>query len=323
LTVTSSKDPYVQLPKAELHAHLNGCVPTVLVRELSRQFHDEMTAPVAGLASYLLPWEVFRTLPSSRARLRVLVDAAVELLAADSVRYAELRNSVCYIAELNATTVAEALAWLLDAFDAAAARHGVDVRLVVPLRRDRLASSDLSELYAALRAKADHLRLVGVDLAGDEQLAGRPADAAAFLRRCREELGLGVTIHAGEAGGAANVRWGVQACGAQRIGHGLSAIDDPAVVELLRAQDICVEVCLTSNLLSQAVTTMEQHPVGVFLAQDVPFVLCADNPALHGRGLSHEYAEFAAVFGAEPLERMFKRQLRYAFASVSDSAAGR
>src|SRR5712691_5257189 len=96
-------------------------------------------------------------------------------------------------------------------------------------------------------------QIVGLDVAGDEAFPIAP-ELARLLREATAELGLGVTIHAGEVGPPEHIRFAIEACGARRIGHGLAATQSPPLLDLLKERDICLELCLRSNMLTSAVS---------------------------------------------------------------------
>ncbi len=312
------------IEKAELHAHLNGSLPPAAMRQLltARGLSDDgdfgiptpIMEPVQGLEEYFAPWVLLRALPTDDAALVALVTAAARELAADGVSYAELRSSILYIADRNGVAPEAAVAWLLFAFAEASEAAAVDLRLVASIVREHSDLERADRLLAALAHHADDERLVGVDLCGNERV---PVDEelADVFRSAKDELGLGVAIHAGETGDAANIRWALEQCKADRIGHGLAAANDQHLLEELAESQICVEVCLTSNRLTGFVPELAEHPVLRFHEANVDFVLCADNPQLHGLGLSHEYALLAEIVADESvIAGMHGRQRRHAFA---------
>ena len=314
---------FQELEKAELHAHLNGSLPPQGIRELLRDrgLHENpefavpapIIEPVRGLEEYFAPWALLRALPTDEAALAQLAVAAANALAADGVSYAELRSSVVYVARRNSVSLEAALEWLLVAFAEASLVTGVDLRLVTSVVREQSDLDSANLLLSALGRHAGNERLVGVDLCGNEDA---PIDTriARFFRSAKEEYGLGVTIHAGETGDAQNIRWALDDCGARRIGHGLAAADDPLLLDRLVESGVCIEVCLTSNRLTGLVPNLAEHPVLRFHQAGVEFVLCADNPQLHGLGLSHEYALLAELVEDDSLiAQMHRRQLRHAF----------
>ena len=312
------------IEKAELHAHLNGSLPPSAMRQLllERGLHEDpdlgvpapIMEPVRGLEEYFAPWTLLRALPTDEAALAQLATAAACELASDGVTYAELRSSIVYIAKRNNVALETAVEWLLSAFAEASHATGVDLRLVTSIVREQSDLESANLLLAALARYAEDERLVGVDLCGNEEA---PIDnqIARFFRSAKDEHGLGVTIHAGETGKAENINWALAECGAERIGHGLAAADDPRLLDRLTEGGICIEVCLTSNRLTGLVPNLSEHPVLRFHEAGVDFVVCADNPQLHVLGLSHEYALLAELVGDESLiAQMHTRQMRYAFA---------
>jgi adenosine deaminase len=311
--------------KAELHAHLNGCIPTEVVKELLKEFSVripegfdpetdlQVTTTVATLAEYFRPWYLLKLLPVGKTCLDRMVLEALRSLSGDSVRYVELRNSPFSIAKQNDISLEEGLEWLVDSLNVASSQTGIDARLIPGLSRFDCSPEQGLGLLAAIKATNRAGRIVGVDLSGDED---KPIDGelARFFRMAKDEIGLGVTIHAGETFVASNVEWAVKECGADRIGHGLAAAAEPHLLEFLANRDVCVEVCLSSNILTGRVATVQQHPIGRFIESGVPFVLCTDNPSVHNVPLSGEYALFSDRFPESAiLDTMYDRQLRYSF----------
>lgn len=319
-------EPLALWPKAELHAHLNGCVPPALFRDLLVEAgvaraedivitRDLMNLEPAheGLRAYFKPWHLIRRVPLTAESLQAMVRAAVAHLRDDNIVYAELRHSVVHVAVQNGFTVHETLRLILDALEQASDMHDIDARLIVSLVRHEFLHERTQDLLDALQAEQDNPRLVGIDLAGDEEHPFDPEWERIILIASRE-YGLGVTIHAGETGRAENIRWAIETCGATRIGHGLAASQDRALLEVIRERAIGVEVCLTSNFLTQWVPDLSRHPVATFIEHDCPFVLCADNPQMHGKGLTAEYQLFEELFGRRDLvELMYDRQRTFSF----------
>ena len=317
------------LAKAELHAHLAGCIPTRAAQDLLRELqidlpagfdleHDlSIDAPVPSLQDYFKPWLTLGKLPQGQACLAQMFRLALSALAIDGVVYAELRHSPFKVVRVNEVSFEVALQWAIEALeDAKTAIGGIDPRLILGIDR---AQVDLAHIRAALHAFKTlgcPPQIVGLDVAGDEAF---PIDhgLAKLLSEATEDLGLGVTIHAGEIGPPEHIRFAIEACGARRIGHGLSAVQSPPLLDLLKERDICVELCLRSNVLTSAVSSLQHHPIFTFIACDIPFVLCTDNPGIHAFSLSQEYRQFYELTGrADILESMFARQTTYAFSNV-------
>ena len=306
-----------QTRKAELHAHLNGCIPPSLVAALlppdQRVESTTILTPVSSMQEYFGPWTVFRALGKSADDMARIIQVAADFLAADNVVYAELRNSVRHVAALNRVSLEEALEWISTGMEAASMRTGVDLNLIVSLTREHFSMEGAERMLRALASAAND-RLVGIDLTGDEGVEIPPA-ASQIFRRAKDELGLGVTIHAGETGTAQDIRWAIEDCRADRIGHGVASVSDPGCLDLIRTRDVCVEVCLTSNLMTGAVSSLDQHPVREFLEQEIEFALCSDNPQMHLRSLSFEYELFSSICpDSDALAHQFDTQMRHAFA---------
>jgi adenosine deaminase len=113
-------------------------------------------------------------------------------------------------------------------------------------------------------------------------------------------MGLHVVAHAGEACGPESVRQAVEALGAERIGHGLTAVGDPALLALLRDRQIPLEVCLTSNVATGVLARIEDHPLPQFLEAGLTVTLNTDDPAMFGTDLVNEYLLAARTFGLTP-----------------------
>jgi adenosine deaminase len=245
--------------------------------------------PVSSFDAYFAPWAVSRFLARSAEKTRHLVRSVAFAFAEDAVTYAELRNSVRHLADLNEISWSMAISWLLEALDDASQVSNVDLRLIVSLTREHFTLERAFAMLDAMRDHVGHPRLVGIDLTGDERLTV-PRKSSRIFRQVKEELGLGVTIHAGEIYGTAdNVLWAIRDCSADRVGHGLAAATDARCLDTLLEAGTCVEVCLTSNLLTSSVRTLADHPVPLFVQTGIPIVLCSDNPGVHARSLSDEY----------------------------------
>lgn len=313
------------LDKGELHVHLNGALPVSTIRELLAtedvelpqgfNFERDLVRKVAcrSLAEYLTPWQILRLFPRQPENLQRLVNAAVGLLVEHQVRFAELRSSVLYIAALQCCTPAQALERLLVSTGVAAKRHGIRLGLILTVTRGDYSAVNLAALLQAYKDLGEPREVVGIDLAGDEEIP-YPAELPRLFKEAKSRYGLGVTIHAGETGRVENVRFAVEQFGADRIGHGTAAGSDPHLMEFLAKQDICVEVCPISNRLTGAVPPDEAHPLLDFRRAGVPFVICSDNPAIHQRGLiDDQFAAMAEGLSANDLRQQFSLAKQYSF----------
>ncbi|MBD9561723.1 adenosine deaminase family protein [Pseudomonas sp. PDM09] len=314
-----------KMQKGELHVHLNGLASTSLVQKLLIEEKAEIpagfnlnvdllrTSPSTDLETYLKPWQVLRLIPRSKAALGLVIDSAFENLQSQNVTFVELRNSVIYIALLNNITISTALSWLIHEIDRASDKYSIKAGLIITISRGDYAPDHLRSLMEAYVQLGRPDRVIGLDLAGNEDTTS-PVELGQLFRKAKEEQGLKITIHAGETGNPENIRDAIINFDADRIGHGTAAYKSLAVMDMLRDRDICVEVCPISNRLTGAVGAHESHPVSEFIKMGVPFVICSDNPSIHDSNINEDYLEFyRETHNIDILESMLNRQIKYTF----------
>jgi adenosine deaminase len=146
---------------------------------------------------------------------------------------------------------------------------------------DRGFSVELNEIIAAKAISWRSRGVVAVDIAGPEVSSFRFSDYRDIFAECRR-AGLGVTVHAGETGGADEVRDAVEALEPTRIGHGIKSALDPAVMALLRERQIVLEICPSSNLSTQVVRDLREvrRLLRLLIANEVPFAISTDGPEM-------------------------------------------
>jgi len=319
------------LPLCELHRHLDGSIRLETILELADQHGIALPAnDVAGLAPYVHIDQSAPGLMAFIARFEhmtaVLVDADacrrvayenVEDAKREGIDYIELRYSPWFMAETHDMDPAEVMEACADGIRAAERDTGVRANIIGILSRTYGAGICMKELDAIL-AHRDHI--VAVDLAGDE--ARFPAHLFdEHFKRVRD-AGLHVTIHAGEADGPQSVWSAIRDLGAERIGHGFRAIEDPALVDYLVDKRIGLESCPTSNLHISAVENYASHPIKQLADQGVRFCLNTDDPGISAIDIKHEYAIAAPAVGLTP-EQVHQSQLdalEMAFLSKEEKA---
>jgi adenosine deaminase len=191
--------------------------------------------------------------------------------------------------KLNPAKVVEAV---VAGIEEGRAKTGLKVNLIGILSRTFGAEACMIELNALLTHQA---HLVALDLAGDEK--NFPAELfSAHFKRGRD-AGWAITVHAGEAGGAASVWAALQKLGATRIGHGIRAIDDPRLLDHLREHRIGLEINLTSNVQTNTVPSFAAHPMKQFLGHGLLATINTDDPVISGIDLRHEYQIAAPAAG--------------------------
>jgi adenosine deaminase len=286
----------LRLPKAHLHLHLEGSMRTDTLAELADRYGLGAPPQADGsfttfLRQYDMACQVLRS-PDDLDRLirEIALDAV-----ADGATWIEPGYWIApdKFQRLGAASIEAVLEIALDAAQRAARDTGVGIGLM--LSTDRRRSPAESVELAHLAARYAGRGVVSFGLAGDETLGTPEPYAEAFL--VARAAGLIAAPHAGEHGGPESVRGALDALGARRILHGVRAIEDPALVERLVADDVCLDVCPTSNVHLQVVPSIEAHPLPRLVAAGVAVSLNADDPTFFGSPLLGEYELARDVFG--------------------------
>jgi adenosine deaminase len=228
------------------------------------------------------------------ASLERLVDEVFEDQAADGVVYVELGVSPAFYADVYGS-LASAMQSLLDFARAASSRHGLAFGLMPTV--DRTASPAHAVALAEVAADLAGQGVVSLGLANDER--GYPGRAFAEAFAIAKEAGLQSTPHAGELVGAESVREALDHLGADRVLHGVRAVEDPALVAELAERGIPLDVCPTSNVLLDVVGSLEEHPLPRLLDAGVRCSINADDPILFGPGILAEYEACRRTLGLD------------------------
>lgn len=286
-------EPIRRLPKAELHQHLDGSVRPATAVELAeaagmqlsladaerRMIGPERCANQAELLTYFdLPIALLQT----EAALERASAELIEDLASDGIRYAEVRWAPRLHLDggLSVRAVIDAVA--AGVRRAAAAEGAPIVRLIVTAMRSHPPAANV-ELARIAGEVGDPV--VGFDLAGPEAEWPAPPHAAAFV--AAREAGLALTAHAGEVAGSDRVRE-VLDFGVRRVAHGVTAAQDPNVIELLRARDITLDLCPTSNVQAGIVDELAEHPLAALHRAGVSVTISTDDRTVSGTTLTRE-----------------------------------
>ncbi|OLQ86536.1 adenosine deaminase [Vibrio ponticus] len=320
------------LPLTDLHRHLDGNIRTQTILELGQKFGVALPAnDVAGLTPHVQIVEAEPSLVAFLSKLdwgvavlgdldacrRVAYENVEDALNAQ-IDYAELRFSPYYMAMKHNLPVAGVVEAVVDGVQAGIRDFGIKANLIGIMSRTFGTDACQQELDAILTQKD---KIVAVDLAGDE--LGQPGEL--FVKHFAQvkDAGLNVTVHAGEAAGAASMWQAIQELGATRIGHGVKAIHDPKLMDYLAEHKIGIESCLTSNVQTSTVESLANHPLKQFLDHGVMACINTDDPAVEGIELPHEYEVAAPQAGltAEQIRRAQINGLDLAFISEAEKQA--
>lgn len=222
---------------------------------------------------------------------------AIQRAHQEGIDHLELRFSPYYMTgmyagtkQLDAETIIRAV---IEARDECKDTIPVSVKLILIVGRELEMSCGHRVIEYAVRYRNS---VAGVDLAGDE--AHFPPQLFKDVFEKAQAEGLSITIHAGEAGPAENIRYAVEHLGASRIGHGVAAVGDSYVIELLKERNIPLEMCLHSNWLTGAVKeSIRLHPILTLLRAGVLVTLNTDDPMIQGTWMSDERALFESMGG--------------------------
>lgn len=322
----SAPDPRIAtMPKAELHLHLDGSLRVDTALELARtRAVDAPTDRAAMSAALIAPMpcatqaellEAFdlpiALMQDAEALERVTADL-VETKAADHARYVEIRwGPLLHTA--GGLSLVDGIAAVCASAREAAARTGTVVRLIATALRSHEPARNvvLAETAARFRDQG----LVGWDLAGPEAAFPDPLTHERAFEAARAG-GLRITLHAGEWGGAAQVR---RALGVEpeRIAHGPGAIDDPQLCAELTSRAVTLDLCPTSNWQAGIVPSVADHPLARLHRLGVPVTLSTDDTTVSDISLSEEYGKAIEQIGLtfEELWAIDRHALDVAFAA--------
>jgi adenosine deaminase/aminodeoxyfutalosine deaminase len=296
------------LPKAELHLHLEGSVEPETLRELDPALPLEDVQARYRYRDFAAFIESYKWVIGHLRRPEdygLIARRLLEKLAAQNVRYAEITISAGVVLWRR-----QEFAPIFDALREEAARSPLEVRWVLDAIRQ--LGADHAMQVAKLAAERATQGVAAFGIGGDEALG--PVEWFGSVFQFAREAGLHLTVHAGETVGAESV-WGAVRLGAERLGHGIRAVEDPSLLACLREKDIPLEICISSNVATGAVRTMEEHPVRRIYDSGVPIVLASDDPAMFHTTLEREYELAARVFGftEDELRGITENGFRYAF----------
>ncbi|GAA1734287.1 adenosine deaminase [Microbacterium paludicola] len=282
------------LPKGHLHLHLEaGMRPGTLIAMCEAlALEIPQTSGFVGFTEFGLCYRALLTVLREPENLQRLIDEIFEDQAADGVAYAELGVSPTFYAEVYGSIDA-ALEKLVEFAEVASRRHGVAYGLMPTV--DRTASAEQAIAVATAAAGFAGRGVVSLGLANDER--GFPCRDFAEAFAIARAAGLQSTPHAGELVGPESVREAIDDLGADRVLHGVRAIEDTTLVAELAERGIPLDVCPTSNVLLDVVGSLEEHPLPRLLAAGVRCSINADDPILFGPNIRAEYEACRATLG--------------------------
>lgn len=318
------------MPKIELHCHLDGSIRPSTLFELAIDLGldenmdfdafekrirvgENCQSLVDYLECFKLPLQVMQT----KENLSRIATELLEDVSKSNVKYIEVRFAPHLHLE-KGLSFQEVVSSVLEGLDKGRSITGTRFNLILCCMRH--LSPELSMEVVALGLPFLGKGVVAIDLAGDEAHYSPNLHAEAFQRA--KALGYHITVHAGETGNPQNVLDAIQNLGAERIGHGLALKDNAEAYAQVKQNRIPLEMCPTSNLQTQGVQNISEHPILNFLRDGVQGTLNTDNMTVSGITLESECFCLTEYLGAqaEDIWLLYKNALEASFATEEDKA---
>ena len=330
-----TKEIIKQIPKVELHDHLDGGLRLKTIIDLAKEYHIELpTNNPMGVASWFHRGAKQKSLPlyletfavtvgvmQTRDALERTAYEAIVDLAAEHVVYTEIRFApVLHLAgRLN---LEEVVSSVLRGLDKGRKKTGTSFGLILCAMRnqDPKISLDIAELAVAFSDRG----VVGFDLAGDE--SGHPPKKHIEAFQYIRNRNFNITIHAGEAFGVESIWQAIQTCGSHRIGHGTRLVEDMSIhgtriekmgslAHFIRDRRIPIEMCLSSNVGTGASKNFDDHPFNLFYRNNFRVFLSTDNRLMSNTSLTKEMELAVQYFNLEfhDLEKITLNAMKSAF----------
>ena len=318
---SSTIDP--QLPFIDLHRHIDGSVRLTTILELGKKHgvklpgateeelrpHVQVIERQPGVMAFIGKMLWMTAVLGDSAACQRIARENVEDAKREGIDYIELRFSPWFMAEphgLNLDRVVEAV---VTGVNEGVRETGVRVKLIGILSRTYGVEIAHRELQALLTQR-DHL--VALDLAGDE--ANFPPKLFVDHFKRARDAGLHVTVHAGESAGPESVWDALRLLGAERIGHGVRAMEDPKLVDYLFENQVGIEANLTSNVQTSTVSDLAVHPLRQMLSRGLLASINTDDPGVSAIDLPYEFDVAAVTAG------LSREQIRQAQANALETA---
>jgi aminodeoxyfutalosine deaminase len=290
-------DPAVwlrDLPKAELHLHLEGSItPATLVELSQRNDATPLTlAEAAGVygyhdfPSFLLSFKAVTTRLHSAADYELITYNMLRDLAAQGVRHAEAYLSIGILYWQDRLDVDEVMAAVEAGRVRAEMEFGISLLWIIDAVRHFGVEACARVFKKAAELQHVYPSVVGIGIGGNELLG--PAHEFREIYQEAKQAGLRLTCHAGENTGPQSI-WAALNIGAERIGHALSAQQDPELIEVLAERQIPLELNITSNLRTGCCAGLMEHPVKLYFEEGLMITLNSDDPPFFGATLLEEY----------------------------------
>lgn len=300
--------PNEKIIKAELHRHLELCLRPETIWELAPQFGITLKSqqdfqerfmilePMKDLGSVLGKFlDTQKLLATPEILERIAYETCIDAFTKEGIRILELRYAPTFVQMGHNMTFEQIHEAIVAGVNRAELECPIAVGLICIIQRT-LPVIDASRVADFAIANKDSF--IGLDLADNEEGFDSKPFAALFHRA--KKAGLGITIHSGESANPKAPKWvmdAIEVLGAERIGHGVQIYRDEAVMKTVRDQKIVLELCLTSNLLTQAVAHLKFHPLKQLFDFGILTTINTDDPGIFNTNLNREYRVARDIIG--------------------------
>jgi adenosine deaminase len=316
-------------PLIDLHRHIEGSMRIDSILELADEHNIplpgndiqslrpfvQVLKPQPGVMAFIEKIELSVSVLADYDACQRVAHENVEDAQAEGLDYVELRFSPYFMADANGLDPIGVVESVIDGVHTAANNNGIKVNLIGILSRTYGPDIANRELTALLKQRD---KISGIDLAGDE--TAFPGDLFVDHLNKARDAGWMVTIHAGESSGPESVWQAIRDLGANRIGHAVNAVEDPALLDILAEEGIGIEVNLTSNVQTSTVADYSSHPLRRFLEIGLCATINTDDPRISRIDIHYEYevAAPAAGLSIDQIHQAQRNSLGAAFLSDSE-----
>ncbi len=294
----------LEIPKVELHLHLEGAIPlNTLFGFIQRQGDNKLIKNLKDLkkrlvysnfVKFIKVWLWKNSFITEYEDFEELAYRVLQSLSQQNVKYVEAfyspRDFTFRNKKLSACGITESLIkGKKKAFD----NFGIRSELIVDVVRDygpRMGMNLIKELSGYLGRG-----LIGIGLGGSEKLF--PAGFFTKVYQKARERGFRLTAHAGETDGAKSIWAALNELGAERIGHGLRAYEDPRLINFLQERQIPLEMCVVSNIKTRVCKSFKEHPVRDYFKDGLMVTINSDDPTMFNTSINNEYLILIQKFG--------------------------
>jgi adenosine deaminase len=314
------------LPKVELHLHLEGAAPPAFIAGLAKEKHLDIAGVFDDHGNYRYKdfWDFLKVYEAATSALQSprdyqrLVLAVLEESAKSGVVYSETFLSPDFCGGRDVGAWKEYLHAMQEAADQAERDLGITLRGIITCIRH--FGPDKARETARCAAETAGNWITGFGIAGDEKI-GAPKDFR-WSFDCAREAGLRLTAHAGEWGGPESVRDAVRDLEVERIGHGVRAIEDLALVDELAEKGIVLEVCPGSNVTLGIYKGFRDHPIAELDRRGAKVTISTDDPPFFHTTMAQEYEELHRAFDWDEgqFRRIARQSLDAAFCDADTKA---